>query len=129
MNRAGGMIRVATAVSAMATTASAADIDKMLGRWSGPAYDECDYADDSEGAPLKITNDANGTHLGSYGWLCTVKDWKQDGDFLVGLAKDCGQEGGDYTFELKVELSLNDKDELLMGKDASIGLRRCPAVQ
>ncbi len=127
-----GSMGLATAVIASMTSASSAyavEIEQLLGRWSVTEYDECQYADDSEGAPLKLERDAEGTHIGNYGWLCTVKAWTKDGDFLLGSAKDCGSEGGDDTFDEDFVLGLNAQDRLLMSRDDKTGLRRCPAVQ
>lgn len=113
-------------IAAMATNAQAVEIDQLVGRWSSQELDECQYPDDSEGAPLQIRQQDGETWIGNYGWLCGVTDWKKDGDFLVGSAKDCGMEGGDDTFNEDFVLGLKGKDELLMAKDATDGLRRCP---
>lgn len=126
---AAGFGTVVIVTMAVAGPARAVEIDQLLGRWSSLDLDECQYADDSEGAPFSIHKDEDGTHLGNYGWLCTVKDWKQDGSFLVGFAKDCGSEGGDDPFEQQFRLGLNDQDRLLMSDTDTTGLRRCPAVQ
>ena len=123
-----GFASLAAAAMACAVPAAAVELDQLIGRWSSPDLDECQYGDDSEGAPLQIRHDADGTAIGNYGWVCVVKDWTKDGDFLVGAARDCGQEGGDDPFEETFVLGLNGKDELLMSKDATAGLRRCPAL-
>jgi hypothetical protein len=120
---------VATAAIAFAVPAAAVEIEQLLGRWSSPELDECQYADDSEGAPLHIRQQDGETLIGNYGWLCGVTDWKKEDGFLVGSTKDCGMEGGDDTFDENFVLGLNGKDELLMAKDATVGLRRCPVMQ
>ncbi len=126
-----GVTVAAIAMAAAVSPARAVEIEQLLGRWSVSEYDECQYADDSEGAPLHIRREGSEILIGNYGWLCSVPeaDWKKDGDFLVATAKECGQEGGDDPFDENFELGLSDKDELLMAKDATSGLRRCPAVQ
>jgi hypothetical protein len=124
-----GFSAAAIASVAAMPSARAVEIEQLLGRWSVLEYDECAYPDDSEAAPLKISKDEDGTHIGNYGWLCTVRDWTKDGSFLVGTARDCGAEGGDDPFDQEFQLGLNDKDELLMSKDDTTGLRRCPAAQ
>jgi len=132
MRGAHGHIAVTAAAivsMALSSVARALEVEQIVGRWSGAEYDECVHPDDSEAAPLRIAHDADGTHIGNYGWLCTVKEWKMDGDFLVGSAKDCGQEGGDDTFDENFTLGLNARDELIFSKDGTAGLRRCPAVQ
>jgi len=111
--------------------AQALEIDQLLGRWSNPALDECVYADDSEGAPLNIRREGDEIYVGNFGWLCSVPvaEWKKDGAFFIGEAKDCGMEGGDDTFDEVLVLGLNDKDQLLVAKDPTAeGLRRCPAA-
>lgn len=126
-----GTFGVATAIIAtMASVqpAHAVKLEQLFGRWTISEYDECQYADDSEGAPLQIRRENGEIWIGNYGWLCSVPeaDWKKDGDFLVGAAKDCGQEGGDDPFDETFVLGLSPKDELLMAKDATTGYRRCP---
>lgn len=123
-----GLGSAAIAAMVCAAPAHALEIEQVLGRWSSPDLDECQYADDSEGAPLKIERNAEGTHIGNYGWLCTVKDWTKDGGFLTGTARNCGQEGGDDSFDETFVLGLSSKGELLMARDATDGLRRCPAA-
>ena len=113
----------------MAADAQAIEIEQLLGRWSSAELDECQYPDNSEGAPLAIRAQDGETLIGNYGWLCSVKNWTKDGDFLVGAATGCAQEGGDDTFDEEFVLGLSHKDELLMAKDAAQGLRRCPVQQ
>ena len=122
-----GLTAAATAI-AFASPAPAVEIDRLVGRWSSPDFDECQYADVSEGAPIRIVLDEQGTHIGNYGWLCTVKEWKQDGDFLMGEAKACGQEGGDDPFDEVFRLGLDGEDRLVMS-DGGTALRRCPVAQ
>lgn len=122
-------ITAAIAAMSLSSPGHAVDIDQLLGRWSSPDLDECAYADDSEGAPLKIEQDAEGTHIGNYGWLCTVQSWTARGDFLVGQARECGQEGGDDPFDQEFTLGLNDKDQLLMSDTDTTAYRRCPAAK
>jgi hypothetical protein len=119
----------AAAVTAMTVPAVSIEIDQLIGRWSSSELDECQYADDSEGAPLQIRQQDGETLIGNYGWLCGVTNWKTEDGFLVGSAKDCGMEGGDDTFDENFVLGLNSEDELLMAKDATAGLRRCPVMQ
>lgn len=117
-------------VIVISSPAPAVEIGQLLGRWSSTELDECAYPDDSEGAPLKIARDEQGTHIGNYGWLCTVTEWTKDGDFLVGKAVGCGMEGGDDTFDETFVLGLNAKDQLLMSEEeGAAGLRRCPPVK
>ncbi len=123
-----GLAMAAIASMVFAAPVHAVEIQQLLGRWSSLELDECQYADDSEGAPLAIRQQDGETLIGNYGWLCGVKDWKKDGNFLVGSAKDCGMEGGDDTFDQDFVLGLNDKDQLLMSKEDKTGLRRCPAA-
>ena len=125
-----GMTGLTAVAAALITTApaQAVEIERLVGRWSSPDFDECQYADDSEGAPLRIVLDEQGTHIGNYGWLCIVKEWKQDGDFLVGEARACGQEGGDDPFDEAFRLGLDGEDRLVMS-DGGATLRRCPVVQ
>jgi hypothetical protein len=122
----------AAAIVMMASTspAYAVELDQLLGRWSIAEYDECSAADDSEGAPLRLRREGDEIWIGNYGWLCSVpvSEWKKDGEFLVGAAKECGQEGGDDPFDETFVLGLNSKGELLMARDATDGLRRCPAT-
>ena len=133
MRRAHGTFGLTAAIAAMAapSSARAVDLDQLLGRWSVAEYDECLNADDSEGAPLAIRRDGNEIWVGNYGWLCSVPvaEWKKDGGFLVGAAKGCGMEGSEDTYDETFVLGLSAKDELLMSKDDTTGLRRCPAVQ
>jgi hypothetical protein len=119
----------AFAVIAGVSPAHAIGIEQVLGRWSVAEYDECGYADDSEGAPLHIRREGDETLIGNYGWLCSVKDWKSEGGFLIGAAKACGHEGEEETFDDTIVLGLSSSDELLMSRDATSGLRRCPAAQ
>jgi hypothetical protein len=132
MRGAQGMIGLTAAIAAMAIAvpARAVELDQLVGRWSSLEHDDCQYADDSEGAPLAIRREGDEIWIGNYGWLCSVPaaDWKRDGDFLAGSAKDCGMEGGDDTFDENFVLGLNGKDQLLMVKDATGGMRRCPAA-
>ena len=123
------VLTVAITSLALSASARAVEIEQLLGRWSSTEFDECQYADDSEGAPLHIRQENGETLISNYGFLCSVKDWKQDGDFLVGSAKACGMEGGEDTFDETYRLGLNDKGELLMSETETTGLRRCPAVQ
>ena len=129
--RATRTLGFATMALTVVTTpqARALEIDQLVGRWSSTALDECVYPEDSEGAPLRIIRSEGGTEIGNYGWLCTVKSWTKDGDFLVGEAKACGQEGDGETFDDSFVLGLNAKGELLMSKDSTDGLRRCPETQ
>ena len=131
VNSSIGLTTAALAGLAFALPAEALEIDQLLGRWSNPDLDECVYADDSEGAPLNIRREGDEIYVGNYGWLCSVPvaEWKKDGAFFIGAAKDCGMEGGDDTFDEVLVLGLNDKDQLLLTKDPTVaGLRRCPAA-
>ncbi len=124
-----GLTAVAIAM-ALASPARAVEIDRLTGRWSSLDLDECQYPDDSEAAPLRIEHDADATHIGNYGWLCTVSDWKRDDGDLVGEAKACGQEGGDETFDQAFRLGLDGGDRLIMTDGGTVtALRRCPAAQ
>ena len=134
MNRAHGTFGLtAAAIASMAalSPARAVELEQVLGRWSSLEIDECQYADDSEAAPLHVRREGGDILVGNYGWLCSVPagEWKKDGGFLVGKAKACGQEGGEESFDETLVLGLNGRDELLMSRDATDGLRRCPAVQ
>ena len=133
MRRVHGTFGLTAAIATMAASvpARAVELDQLLGRWSTSEYDECQYADDSEGAPLQIRREGDEIWIGNYGWLCSVPvaDWKKDGDFIVGAAKACGMEGGDETYDETFVLGLSSKDELLMAKDATGGYRRCPAAE
>ena len=131
MHTSMSLTTAALAGLALALPVEALEIEQVLGRWSDPDLDECVYADDSEGAPLKIRREGDEIYVGNYGWLCSVAvaEWKKDGAFLVGEAKACGMEGGDDTFDQVLVLGLNDKDQLLLTKDpTAAALRRCPAA-
>ncbi len=126
--------RGVTAAALMGLAASAPahalEIEQVLGRWSS-TIEDCQYPDNSEAAPLHIRREGGEIWIGNYGWLCSVPagDWKKDGDFLVAEAKACGQEGDEETFDETLVLGLNARDELLMAKDQTDGLLRCPAAQ
>ncbi|MFN0194010.1 MAG: hypothetical protein ACKVP5_18895 [Aestuariivirga sp.] len=125
-DRALGLTPAFIASVAAISAAHAVEIDDVLGRWSTTEYDECGYADNSEGAPIRIARDEDGTSIGNYGWLCTVKTWSKDGDFLVGSG-DCGSEGGDDPFTAGFRIGLNREGQLVMAQgEAESLLRRCP---
>ncbi|MCA0434194.1 MAG: hypothetical protein LCH46_13130 [Proteobacteria bacterium] len=124
-----GLTTMAIAAVAAASQARALEIEQVLGRWSVMEYDQCTQPEDSDDRPIRIARVEDGYDIGNYGWLCSVKTWKKDGAFLVGEAKDCGEEGGGETFDDTFVLSLNARDELLMDREATSGLRRCPAEQ
>jgi hypothetical protein len=124
-----GLAAAAIVTMASAGPAHAVEIGQLLGRWSAPDLEECQYADDSEGAPLQIRREQGETLIGKYGWLCSVKDWKTDGDFLTGTSKGCGQEGDGETFDTDFRIGLNAQDQLMMvDGDITNIYRRCPAA-
>ena len=108
-------------------TADAAEIEDMLGRWSAGLADDCLQPANSEAAPFAISKDGQGTHFGTYGWLCTVSSWTADGQFLKGSG-ECASEGGDDPSADEFRIGLAADGQLVLASRASISVyQRCKA--
>lgn len=110
---------------AIISPAVAVPIGDMLGRWSADGLKDCANAENTEGAPLQVARDDYGTHIGNYGWLCSVKTWAEDGVLLKGSAT-CASEGGGDDDTSTLRLGLTNDDQLLLIDDNGIALyARC----